>query len=235
MKFEYNKKFIIDIIKIKIWCSSSLGRSSFSARRHFLWCCRGRRLSPTQICVFCCHLGSCQSCSWTCLLRYSCWNVSWPRRGPIGLDYFECFFISLLITAFVITAFVSFVVIAFASVARPVPTGISKVEPCSLILFTFMLAAIFFQVPIDFFCFPLPVVIFIGLLAHLVSSGLTSQSRSLDCVATRKQGFGWESATLIVLHHLCPVASSAASSSPRSCGPGTGRACSSKQILRPGL
>ena len=141
----------------------------------------------------------------------------------------------LLITAFVITAFVSFVVIAFASVARPVPTGISKVEPCSLILFTFMLAAIFFQVPIDFFCFPLPVVIFIGLLAHLVSSGLTSQSRSLDCVATRKQGFGWESATLIVLHHLCPVASLAASSSPRSCGPGTGRACSSKQILRPGL
>ena len=141
----------------------------------------------------------------------------------------------MLITAFVITAFVSFVVIAFASVARPAPTGTWQVEPSSLILFIFMLAAIFFQVPIDFFCFPLPVVSFIGLLAHHVSSGLTSRSHSLDYVATRKLGSGWESATLTVLRHPCPVASLAAFSSPGSCGPGAGRACNSKRILRLGL
>lgn len=140
----------------------------------------------------------------------------------------------MLITAFVITAFVSFVVIAFASVAGPTPAGTWLVSPFSLIPFTFMLAATFVLVPIDFFCFPLPVVIIIGLLVHLVSSGLTSRIRSLDCVATRTLGSGSESATLTVLHP-CPVASSATSSSLGSCGLGTGRACSSKQILRLGL
>ena len=230
---EYNIKK--SKFEIKIWCSWSWDRSSFSAPKRFPGCCRGLRPFLKQICAFCCRLGPCQSCSWTCLLGYSCLSVSWPR-GPIGLDYFECFFISmLLITAFVITAFVSFVVIAFASVAWPAPTGTWQVEPDSLIPFKFMLAAIFFQVPIDFFCFLLPAVIFEGLLAHLVSSGLTSRSRSLDCVATRMLGFGWESATLTVLRHPCPVASSAASSSPGSCGPRTRRACSSKRILRLGL
>ena len=218
--------------KIKIWCSWSWGRSSSSAQTRFPGCCRGRRPSLTQICVFCCRLDSCRSCSWTCLLEYSCWSASW-LRGLLGLDYFECFLPSLLITAFVITAFVSFVVIAFASVAGPAPAGTWPVSPFSLIPFTFMLAAIFVLVPIDFFCFPLPVVI-IGLLAHLVSSGLTSRIRSLDCVATRTLGSGSESATLTVLHP-CPVASSAASSSLGSCGLGTGRACSSKQIQRLGL